>query len=155
MRTFWEIFHFAFKYRTLALLTIIGNLLFTLFNLLSLVLFIPFLQLIFSAKELKTTVVPPHFSGNIGKLPSYWVDLYNYEMHQMVVSDPKRALISVCLMVFGAFFFKNLSRYFAVWFQSELRARVVRDIRNLLYEKAIKLPLGFHANERKGDLLTS
>lgn len=57
-------------------------------------------------------------------------------------------------MVFGAFFFKNLSRYFAVWFQSELRARVVRDIRNQLYDKAIKLPLGFHANERKGDLLT-
>ena len=154
MRTFWEIFHFAFKYRMLALLTIIGNLLFTLFNLLSLVLFIPFLQLIFSSKELKTTVVTPHYSGDIGKLPSYWVDVYNYEMHHMVVSDPKRALITVCLMVFGAFFFKNLSRYFAVWFQSELRARVVRDIRNLLYEKAIRLPLGFHANERKGDLLT-
>ena len=66
-------------------------------------------EVCFSAKELKTTVVPPHYSGNIGKLPSYWVDLYNYEMHQMVVSDPKRALITVCLMVFGAFFFKNLS----------------------------------------------
>ena len=154
MKTFWEIFRFAFKYRLLALLTIIGNLLFTVFNLLSLVLFIPFLQLIFSSKELKTVVKAPHYSGNLENLPSYWVDLYNYEMHQMVVSDPKRALITVCFMVFGAFFFKNLSRYFAVWFQSELRARVVRDIRNQLYEKAIRLPLGFHANERKGDLLT-
>jgi subfamily B ATP-binding cassette protein MsbA len=84
--------------------TIIGNLLFTVFNLLSLVLFIPFLQLIFSSKELKTVVKAPHYSGNLENLPSYWVDLYNYEMHHMVVSDPKRALISVCLMVFGAFF---------------------------------------------------
>ena len=154
MKTFWEIFGFAFKYRLLALLTIIGNLLFTVFNLLSLVLFIPFLQLIFSSKELKTVVKAPHYSGHLKDLPSHWVDLYNYEMHHMVVSDPKRALITVCFMVFGAFFFKNLSRYFAVWFQSELRARVVRDIRNQLYDKAIKLPLGFHANERKGDLLT-
>lgn len=154
MKTFKEIFRFAFKYRVLALLTIVGNLLFTLFNLLSLVLFIPFLQLIFSSKNIKAISKAPLFSGNIGDLPNYMVDRYNFEMHHMVVSDPQKALLIVCLMVFGAFFFKNLSRYFAVWFQSELRARVVRDIRNQIYDKAVRLPLGFHANERKGDLIT-
>jgi subfamily B ATP-binding cassette protein MsbA len=75
-------------------------------------------------------------------------------MNQMVIQDPQKALFLVCIFVFAAFFLKNLSRYFAVWFQSEYRARVVRDIRNDLFEKVLKLPLGFHTNERKGDILT-
>ena len=154
MKTFWEIFGFGFRYKTLAILTIIGNLFFTLFNLLSLVLFIPFLQLIFKTKSEAITTQPPSFTGNLVDLPNFIADWYNYTMNQMVIQDPQKALFLVCIFVFAAFFLKNLSRYFAVWFQSEYRARVVRDIRNDLFEKVLKLPLGFHTNERKGDILT-
>jgi subfamily B ATP-binding cassette protein MsbA len=154
MKGFLQIFGFAFKYRLLAILTIIGNLLFTIFNLLSLVLFIPFLQLIFSAGKSKKPAVYPEYSGNLGDFPSYLSDRYNYEMNKLVLSDPEKALLLVCVLVFSAFFFKNLSRYFAVWFQSDLRARVVKDIRDQIYEKVIRLPLSFHSNQRKGDLLT-
>lgn len=154
MKTFWEIFGFGFRYKTLAILTIIGNLFFTLFNLLSLVLFIPFLQLIFKTKSTASATAAPNYSGKITDLPNFIADWYNYSMNQMVIQDPQKALFLVCIFVFAAFFLKNLSRYFAVWFQSEYRARVVRDIRNDLFEKVLKLPLGFHSNERKGDILT-
>jgi len=154
MKAFSQIFGFAFKYRLLAILTIIGNLLFTLFNLLSLVLFIPFLQLIFNPDNAIKKIVSPHFNGSIGDLPTYLTDRYNYEMGRLVNSDPKMALLIVCIMVFCAFFLKNLSRYFAIWFQSDLRARVVKDIRDKIYEKSIRLPLSFHSDQRKGDLLT-
>jgi subfamily B ATP-binding cassette protein MsbA len=154
MKTFWEIFGFGFRYKTLAILTIIGNLFFTLFNLLSLVLFIPFLQLIFKTKSTASATSAPNYSGKITDLPNFIADWYNYTMNQMVIQDPQKALFLVCIFVFAAFFLKNLSRYFAVWFQSEYRARVVRDIRNDLFEKVLKLPLGFHSNERKGDILT-
>lgn len=154
MKTFWEIFGFGFRYRTLAILTIIGNLFFTLFNLLSLVLFIPFLQLIFKTKAASSTSYEPNFSGKIVDLPNFIADWYNHIMNKLVLQDPQKALFLVCIFVFAAFFLKNLSRYFAVWFQSEYRARVVRDIRNDLFDKVLKLPLGFHSNERKGDLLT-
>jgi subfamily B ATP-binding cassette protein MsbA len=152
MKTFREIFGFGFRYKTLAVLTIIGNLFFTLFNLLSLVLFIPFLQLIFKTKATATS--KPIYSGKIADLPDFIADWYNYTMNELVMQDPQKALFLVCIFVFAAFFLKNLSRYFAVWFQSEYRARVVRDIRNDLYVKVLKLPLGFHSNERKGDILT-
>ncbi|MFM7758141.1 MAG: ABC transporter ATP-binding protein [Crocinitomicaceae bacterium] len=138
----------------LALLTILGNLLFTLFNLLSLVLFIPFLQLIFNPGTSIENVISPRFSGRITDLPAYLTDRYNYEMGCLVNSDPKMALLIVCILVFCAFFLKNLSRYFAIWFQSDLRARVVKDIRDKIYDKSIRLPLSFHSNQRKGDLLT-
>jgi subfamily B ATP-binding cassette protein MsbA len=154
MKTFWEIFGFGFRYKALAILTIVGNLFFTLFNLLSLVLFIPFLQLIFRTKGTISSLTPPSYSGKIADLPNFIADWYNYTMNQMVMQDPQKALFLVCIFVFAAFFLKNLSRYFAVWFQSEYRARVVRDIRNDLFDKVLKLPLGFHSNERKGDILT-
>lgn len=154
MKAFSQIFRIAFKYRLLAVLTILGNLLFTVFNLLSLVLFIPFLQLIFSSNESQKKLVFPRYDGNIIDLPSYLTDRYNYEMGRLVNSDPQKALLMVCVMVFCAFFLKNLSRYIAVWFQSDLRARVVKDIRDKIYEKSIRLPLSFHSNQRKGDLLT-
>lgn len=154
MKPFSQIFRISFKYRLLAVLTIFGNLLFTVFNLLSLVLFIPFLQLIFSSNETKKQLIFPRYTGSIIDLPSYLTDRYNYEMGRLVNSDPKTALLMVCILVFCAFFLKNLSRYVAVWFQSDLRARVVKDMRDKIYEKSIRLPLSFHSNQRKGDLLT-
>ena len=154
MKPFPQIFSLAFKYRQLAALTILGNLLFTVFNLLSLVLFIPFLQLIFNLNSTRKQVVSPIYSNNLSDLPGYLQDQYNYEMAKLVNTEPKSALLMVCIMVFGAFLLKNLSRYFAIWFQSDLRARVVKDIRDKIYEKVIRLPLSFHSNQRKGDLLT-
>lgn len=154
MNTIRQIFNYSFKYKKLAFLTIIGNLLFTFFNLLSLVLFIPFLQLIFSSEKLKTVIPKPTYSGDISLLPEFIIKSYNFQMHDMVIHDPKQALFSVCIMVFSAFFLKNLFRYMAIWFQSELRFSVVRDVRDELFEKSIHLPLSFHTQERKGDLIS-
>jgi subfamily B ATP-binding cassette protein MsbA len=104
MKTFWEIFGFGFRYKALAILTIVGNLFFTLFNLLSLVLFIPFLQLIFRTKGTITSLTPPSYSGKIADLPNFIADWYNYTMNQMVMQDPQKALFLVCIFVFAAFF---------------------------------------------------
>lgn len=153
MKYLKEIFQYTFKYKALAMLTIGCNLFFVVFNLLSLVLFIPFLQLIFKSKSLEKGIQKPVFSGDFLDLINYIKDSYNYNMQKMVQENPLDALLFVCISVFAAFFFKNLFRYGAVWFQSELRMRVVRDIRNTLFKKAINLPLSFHTQEKKGDLM--
>ena len=74
-------------------------------------------------------------------------------MASMVKYDPKFALLVVCLSVFVSFLLKNLFRYGAVWFQSEIRMAVVRDVRNKLFNHALILPLSFHSNERRGDIM--
>ena len=147
-----EIYRYTFKYKGTALLVVLCNLLFVVFNLLSLVLFIPVLQLIFRKPEDLVPVVKPHLS-NILDLFSYIKDYYNYVMYELVQSDPKQALFFVCISVFIAFFLKNLFRYGAVWYQSELRMAVVRDVRDALFLKALTLPLSYYSNERKGDLI--
>lgn len=149
-----QIINYSLNYKKLTFLTIIGNLLFTFFNLLSLVLFIPFLQLIFSSDKLQKVLAKPTYSGEITSLPEFIARSYNYQMHQIVINDPKQALFSVCIMVFLAFFFKNIFRYMAIWFQSELRFSVVRDVRDKIFKKALDLPLSYHTQERKGDLIS-
>ena len=75
-------------------------------------------------------------------------------MESMAAEDPKKALLFVCFSVIIAFFLKNIFRYGAVWYQSQMRMAVVRDIRNKLFQKALNLPLSFYSEERKGDIMS-
>lgn len=153
MKGILEIFRYTFIYRWTAILVIICNLLFIIFNLISLALFVPFLQLIFLNNEEVVELVKPTYHGGILNFFEYLSKIYNYEMQRMTQDDPKGALIFVCITVIIAFFLKNLFRYGAIWYQSKLRMSVVRDVRDKLFEKAMNLPLSYYTDERKGDLM--
>ncbi len=153
MASIKEIYRYTFSYKRPAFLTIFFNLLYVIFNLVSLILFIPFLQLIFEKPEDMAKIAKPVYHGGFLELFSYVQNSYNYTMQQMVEKDPKDALFFVCITVFIAFFLKNLFRYGAIWHQSQLRMAVVRDLKNKLYNKALRLPMKFYSDERKGDLM--
>ena len=65
-----------------------------------------------------------------------------------------KALIIICVIVFVMTFFKNLFRYFAMFFIAPIRNGVVRDLRNKMYKKAMALPLSYYSEEKKGDLMS-
>ncbi|WP_107040226.1 ABC transporter ATP-binding protein [Brumimicrobium mesophilum] len=154
MKQLSTIFKATFIYRWRAIATIVFNLFYVLFNLISLVLFVPFLQVIFPSGELET-VKKPVFEGNgISAYINYGKDSYNYFMNSMAQDDPKSALMFVCLSVVIAFFFKSLFRYLAIYHQSELRMAVVRDYRNKMFSKSMHLPISFFTEEKKGDLMS-
>jgi subfamily B ATP-binding cassette protein MsbA len=155
MKEIFEIHKYAFTYKMTAVLVIVCNLLFTIFNIISLILFIPFLQIIFLDPEEKVQkVIEPIYSGGFIEFFKYISEYYNYFMQSMVAEDPKKALLFVCLSVISAFFLKNFFRYGAVYHQSQMRMAVVRDIRNKLFDKALHLPLSFYSEERKGDIMS-
>lgn len=155
MKSILEIYKHTFKYKGLAILIIVYNLLFVIFNLISIVLFIPFLQIIFPKDPSKIIALKkPVFEGSFKGTIEYMSDYYNYFTQSMVLESPKNALFFVCFSVLIAFFLKNLFRYGAIWHQSQLRMLVVKDVRQNLFDKAISLPLSFYSNERKGDLMS-
>jgi subfamily B ATP-binding cassette protein MsbA len=155
MKEIFEIHRYAFTYRLTAIMVIINNLLFTIFNLVSLILFVPFLQIIFLDTDKKIdAIVKPEYHGGFIEYFKYLSKYYNYFMESMAAEDPKKALLFVCFSVITAFFLKNFFRYGAVWYQSQMRMAVVRDIRNKLFEKALNLPLSFYSEERKGDIMS-
>jgi subfamily B ATP-binding cassette protein MsbA len=155
MKGIIEIYKYTFAYKWRALLVILCNLLFVIFNLLSIVLFIPVLQLIFKPTALKSKALSnPDWNGSLLSLPKHISQEYEYFMQELVAKDPKDALFFVCVTVFIAFFLKNLFRYGAIWHQSELRMAVVRDLRDSIFSKALRLPISFYTTERKGDLMS-
>ena len=64
MKALIDIYRRTFLYRGTAILVIVSNILFVIFNLISLVLFIPFLQLLFrDPKEKVELVAQPFYHG--------------------------------------------------------------------------------------------
>ena len=155
MREIIEIHRYAFTYRMTSILVIIFHLLYTIFNLVSLVLFVPFLQIIFldKTKAIKH-VIEPVYNGGFINFFKFISKYYEYFMNSMAAQDPKKALYFVCFTVFISFLLKNIFRYAVIWHQSQMRMSVVRDIREKLFEKSLKLPLSFYTDERKGDLMS-
>ena len=154
MKEILEIHRYAFTYRMTSILIIVFNILFTIFNLISLVMFIPFFKVIFLETEIDpSATIQPIYEGGFVDFFTYMINYFNYYMHVLIENNPKDALFLICCSILSAFILKNLFRYGAVWHQSKLRMVVVRDIRNALYEKAMNLPLSFYSEERKGDLM--
>ncbi len=155
MKQLITIFKSTFLYKGRAFATIFFNLLFVIFNLVSLVLFVPFLQVIFPSEDTELVLSEPNYNGSgISGLIDYVKDYFDYFMSSMAKEDPKYALMFVCVSVVIAFFLKSLFRYLAIYHQSQLRMAVVRDYRNKLFEKSMRLPVSFFTEERKGDLMS-
>lgn len=152
MKGILEIYRYTFKYKGLAFLVIVSNILYVIFNLISLALFVPFLQIIFTQPD-KVVTEPIQQEGFINFF-KYQSESFDYYMHTLAQSDPKNALFFACFSIGLAFFGKTLFRYAAIWFQSQLRMSVVRDVRNNIFEKAMRLPISYYTDERKGDLIS-
>lgn len=157
MKGIIQLFKLTFLYRRISILVIVNNLLFVIFNLLSLVLFIPFLRIIFETDEVANVaevISRPNWATR-ENLFKYLGDYFEFFQYDFVQTNGKMgALQFVCISVLIAFFLKNLFRYGAVYYQSFLRMAVVRDLRKKLFSRAMHLPLSFYSEAKKGNLLT-
>jgi subfamily B ATP-binding cassette protein MsbA len=156
MKAFKALYKATFLYPWRAIATIFFNILFVIFNLLSLVLFVPFLQVIFPSEDKVDKVIsqPKWSDEGLAGFIDYVKSYYEFFMHEMAAKDPKNALFFVCVSVVIAFFLKNLFRYLAIYHQSQLRFAVVRDYRDRLFQKSMRLPMSYFTEERKGDLMS-
>ncbi|MBP5644792.1 MAG: ABC transporter ATP-binding protein [Bacteroidales bacterium] len=71
----------------------------------------------------------------------------------LIVYGPMRALVAFSFIVFGLYAMKNIFSYLAAVLMASVRCRVVRDVRNELFDKAMHLPLTYYSSHRKGDML--
>jgi len=109
---------------------------------------IPFLQIIFKMVEPPTS--KPEFGWSLKEL----LDALNYEFARFVSENgADNGLLAVSLGVVVMFFFKNIFRYFALYFLAPLRTGVVRELRQGVYDKILQLPLAYFSETRKGDII--
>src|SRR5690606_7835455 len=149
MRSLLKIAKYMIPYKMFAVLSVSCNILSVIFHLLSILAFIPFLNLLFGNAE--RVNAEPGF-----ELSSDYVNaMFNYKMSPYIEQNGQEgALFFVCVVVASLFFLKNLFRYFAKFFIATIRSGVVRDIRKNVYRKILILPLSFYSEEKKGDIIS-
>lgn len=154
MKTIKKLFSHTFIYKSDSVFTIVYNLFFVVFNLISLALFIPFLKLIFQSDLPTEAPLKPVYDGGFFGLFDFITGYYQYFMNNFLFQNGKeQTLVFICVSVLSAFFLKNLFRYLGIWHLSQLRMAVVRDVRNSLYAKSLRLPMRYYSEEKKGDLM--
>ncbi|PIX35465.1 MAG: antibiotic ABC transporter ATP-binding protein [Bacteroidetes bacterium CG_4_8_14_3_um_filter_31_14] len=149
MKKFRRLFVYIKPYWGLAILNAIFNVLGAVFALFSLTMAIPFLGVLFDIQEPVRNKLPLAF--NVESIQHY----FNYFLTNQIDNHGKiAALLLVCVVVIMSSFFKNFCIFLANYFMAPIRNGVIRDIRNKLYNKILKLPLSYFSNERKGDILS-
>ncbi|MFN8292914.1 MAG: ABC transporter ATP-binding protein [Chitinophagales bacterium] len=148
MKQFLRLLTYLLPYRLNVALNIVFNLLSVLFSLVSIVMLIPFLQLLFG--KIPPVNEAPVFSFS----PNFVIHFFEYKLSSIIKeSGATEGLLFICIATAVIFFLKNLFRFLAVYVMSPVRNGVVRDIRNDLYSKILSLPLGYYSKEKKGDLI--
>lgn len=151
MNHFKEILKFAKPYSKYAWLNIVFNILYAVFNVLSVLSFIPVLGILFG-KEEKTYTKPVYTS--IVDLFDYLKASLNYKVTSLIDSGGiEQALLFICLLSFSMFFLKNLFRYLASYTLVFLRNGVVKDLRDAIYQKIIGLHIAYFSKRKKGDII--
>jgi subfamily B ATP-binding cassette protein MsbA len=155
MRQFFKILRFGRPYRRYAVLNGVFNLLATVFHLASMLLLVPFLQLLVNkhgtAAVVDVTTARPSFAFDKSAVKAY----SEWQLQHFISTQGELgALAWVCVAIVVLFLLKNIFRYMAVSAICVFRNRIIHELRSRIYDKMLELPLRYHSGERKGDLLS-
>ncbi len=151
MSYFKDILRYEKKYRKFTILNILFNILYAIFNVLSVLAFIPVLGILFNTDN--TVIKVPLYTG-IRSIAAYAKESFYYFISQKIENEGAiEVLFFICLLTFSLFLFKNLFRYLASYVLVFLRNGIVKDIRDKLYHKIITLPLAYFSEKKKGDII--
>jgi ABC-type multidrug transport system fused ATPase/permease subunit len=149
MQTISRLLKYFRNYRMNVVLNVLCNILMVFFNIVSIPMLIPFLNILLGQE------IPPTQKPDFQWSKDALIDTFNYELgHIIQVNGKEQALIYICIGLVTIFFFKNLFRYLALFFITPMLNGVVRDIRQEIFDKTLRLPLSYFSDERKGDLIS-
>lgn len=151
MDSFKRIFKFGKPYKRFIFLNIFFNILYAIFSALSFLSLMPMLEVLFgnSSKVYEN----PDFDdlSSFGNNLEAWL---NFQVSSFANNDPNKALMFVILTILILFFLKNLFNYLAMYFITFFRNGILKDLREKLYEKIIRLSIPFYQHKDKGDVIS-
>ncbi|MFT5337837.1 MAG: subfamily B ATP-binding cassette protein MsbA [Sphingobacteriales bacterium] len=122
------------------------NILSALFSLFSFASAIPFLKILFTNGK----ALAPEKLESDDLLDRIEVFIWN----SIETYGQETTLTYLCLGIIVVFTFKNVFRYLGMHQLAFIRNGVVRNLRDSIHAKMLKLPLRFYNQERKGDLMS-
>ena len=149
MKSLYPVFRYLKRYIRGIILYFVSNLLSVIFSLISLAMLIPFLSLIFGKTKLVYNKPPFNYSTDS------LIANFNYYNSQIIIHHGKlEALGFICIIVAIMIFLKNLFLYLSSYISAPIRNGIINDMRIDLFNKVLKLPIGYFSTERKGDILS-
>lgn len=139
-------------YKKYLVLTVLFNILSAVLNIFSFMALVPILQILFQTKE--TVELFERMEWGSGDAKDVLMNNMNYYVQEMIGNlGPTTTLLLIGLFLALMTALKTGAYFLSSATIVPIRTGVVRDIRNLLYEKINSLPLGFFSEERKGDII--
>ena len=149
MKSFLNIARHVLKYWHYAALNILFNVLSAFFALFSFMMAVPFLRILFEKQDQVLEKVPLTLSIDAAQ------NNLNYYLGQVIADQgPGAALLIVSFLVVVMSLLKTGFRFLANYYVAPARTFVVRDIRDLVYGKILRLPLSYFTESRKGDIMS-
>ena len=144
---------FIIPYKRYAVLNIIANVFYALFGTLAMVSLMPMINILFG--ETKTEFVKPEFlSFGDYFVKDKIINYFNFFVtNKLEVDGPKATLTFMIIIIISLFLLKNLFNYLGLYYITYLRNGVLKDLRNEIYNKTLRLPISFFSEKRKGDII--
>lgn len=144
MRRYSRIFNYLKDYRFSIFKYLVSILFSITFSVLSLAMLFPFLQLLFKVNQNVNTS-----SSNV---VMRWVFGY---LNQLTENGGAiKALGVVCILIIVSIFLKNLFLYYSLRTLGPIKNKVANRLRQDMFDKILKLPIGYFTEQRKGDLMS-
>ena len=142
---------FVPPYKKYLILNILFNILAAILTLFSFALIIPILEMLFMGD--KGTAY--HFmEWSDGSLKDVAINNFYYAAYYCKQSfGPSLTLLFLAIALVFMTGLKTGATFLSSYFLIPIRSGIVRDIRNFVYDKIIRLPIGFFTSERKGDVM--
>ncbi|MDE6346152.1 MAG: ABC transporter ATP-binding protein/permease [Muribaculaceae bacterium] len=151
MKDFFKILRrFVPPYKKYLILNIFFNLLAAFLTLFSFALVIPILEMLFQVKEAHYE----YMALGTGTLKDVVVNNFYYYVQQAIADmgqSTTLAILAVLLVLMTLL--KTGVTYLSSYCIIPMRSGIVRDIRNYVYDKIVRLPISFFTSERKGDVM--
>lgn len=148
MRRFLRLLKYVLPYKWRVVQNLIFNILGSFFALFSFAMVIPFLKVLFNNQPVVEE--PMEFALKT----EYFIHTLNYFLTSLMETHGKSmALVLVSIVVIVFSMLKNGFIFLANYNLAPVRAYTVRDIRNEIYRKVLRLPLSFYTETRKGDVM--
>ena len=151
MKQFWKVLtRFAAPYKGYLAGSVILNLFSAVFNIFSFALLIPILNILF---KMDTTVYEFMPWNGMPDKDQLMNNMYWY-VSQLIEKWGASSTLLILGCIFGGMTLLKTSCYFASSaVMVPLRTGIVRDIRTMVYNKLLSLPMGFFNKEKKGDII--
>ncbi len=151
MKELWSLFRrFVPPYRKYLILNIFFNVLAAFLTLFSFAVIVPILEILFKIKDVQYE----YWEIGSHSLKDVLINNFYYYTQDCISNwGPVGTLMAMAGLLVFMTMLKTGATYLSSYFVIPMRAGIVRDLRNFVYEKIVRLPIGFFTNERKGDVM--